>query len=248
LKIAIVTIVRNDPEGLKETIQSLKSQAHQPDEFIVIDGASTDEKTLEVIKSHQDFITSWVSESDRGIYDAMNKGVRMAQSEWINFMNAGDRFYNENSLSSLFQGITDEASMIYGNSYFEPLPGKDKPVFWQSQKQKKNFWKKMPFSHQSLLAKKSLLEKFPFSLKNRIVSDFEFIIKSTADGAAAVYVDAPVVLIERGGISHQKIILRTWERFKVVMKYMPSAKRFVFYVKLMASIILSDINKKLWKK
>jgi glycosyltransferase involved in cell wall biosynthesis len=77
------------------------SQTYPNVEYIIIDGGSTD-GTLDIIKKYEDYIDYWVSEADKGIYDAMNKGVDLATGQWINFMNTGDRFYDENSIEEVF--------------------------------------------------------------------------------------------------------------------------------------------------
>ena len=91
IPVTVITVCRNHAKGLEKTIQSVESQTWQEKEYLVIDGASTD-GTMEVIRQHEGSITQWISEPDLGIYDAMNKGVRLAQGQWIIFMNAGDTF------------------------------------------------------------------------------------------------------------------------------------------------------------
>ncbi|MDB4026803.1 glycosyltransferase [Candidatus Thioglobus sp.] len=100
--VSIVTIVYNDEEYLEETIQSVLSQTYDNVEYIVIDGGSTD-GTLDVIKQYKDRIDHWISEEDRGIYDAMNKGVNLAKGEWINFMNSGDVFHDNDVLLNFYK-------------------------------------------------------------------------------------------------------------------------------------------------
>jgi glycosyltransferase involved in cell wall biosynthesis len=88
-KISIITVVYNAKSFLEETIESVLSQNFNNFEYIIIDGGSID-GTLDIIKKYQDRITLWVSEPDRGIYDAMNKGIKMAKGEFVCFINAGD--------------------------------------------------------------------------------------------------------------------------------------------------------------
>ena len=111
--VTIITVCRNHAKELERTIRSVESQTWQEKEYLVIDGASTDD-TLDVIKAHEASITRWVSEPDQGIYDAMNKGVRMAQGEWVIFMNAGDTFASDDTLQRVF-GSPQDADVIYGD-------------------------------------------------------------------------------------------------------------------------------------
>ena len=100
--ISVITVCYQAAEPLQKTILSVRQQYYQPLEFIVVDGGSTD-GTRDIIARHQDIITRWVSEPDRGIYDAMNKGVSMATGEWVIFMNAGDTFAANNVLLRIFK-------------------------------------------------------------------------------------------------------------------------------------------------
>ena len=100
--ISVITVCYQAAEPLEKTILSVRQQYYQPLEFIVVDGGSTD-GTRDIIARHQDIITRWVSEPDRGIYDAMNKGVSMATGEWVIFMNAGDTFAANDVLLRIFK-------------------------------------------------------------------------------------------------------------------------------------------------
>jgi glycosyltransferase involved in cell wall biosynthesis len=91
--ITIITVVFNGEKFLEETICSVVNQTYDNIEYIIIDGGSTD-GTLDIIRKYEKKIDYWISEKDKGIYDAMNKGIEIATGEWINFMNAGDRFLN----------------------------------------------------------------------------------------------------------------------------------------------------------
>jgi len=92
--ISVVTVVYNGEKHLEQTIKSVLDQGYDNIEYIIIDGGSTD-GTLEIIKKYEDAIDYWVSESDGGIYDAMNKAISLATGEWINFMNSGDDFFSD---------------------------------------------------------------------------------------------------------------------------------------------------------
>ena len=100
--ISVITVCYQAAETLQKTILSVRQQYYQPLEFIVVDGGSTD-GTRDIISRHQDIITRWVSEPDRGIYDAMNKGVSMATGEWVIFMNAGDTFAANDVLLRIYK-------------------------------------------------------------------------------------------------------------------------------------------------
>lgn len=117
-KISVITVVYNDVHNLEKTILSLKSQNVSNLEFLVIDGGSSD-GTDQLIQKHREFINIFISETDEGIYNAMNKGVRLASGEWISFLNAGD-VYKANSLSIVSDALskrTDQELLAFSCEY-----------------------------------------------------------------------------------------------------------------------------------
>ncbi len=113
MKFSIITINYNNIEGLKRTINSVISQTYKNFEYIVIDGGSTD-GSKELIEKYQDHLAFWCSEPDKGVYNAMNKGIDHAKGEYINFMNSGDSFYDKNTLTDISKEdmVTD---VLYGD-------------------------------------------------------------------------------------------------------------------------------------
>ena len=101
MKLSIITINFNDAKGLEKTIQSVINQTYKDFEYIIVDGASTD-GSVDVIKKYSDSLTHWVSEPDTGIYNAMNKGTRMASGEYCLYLNSGDFFADDNVLEKVF--------------------------------------------------------------------------------------------------------------------------------------------------
>ena len=144
--VSVITVVLNGEKYLEETIKSVINQNYDNVEYIIIDGGSTD-GTLDIIKKYEDKIDYWVSEKDRGIYDAMNKGIDLANGDWINFMNAGDGFANMKILKRVFEKISDE-DLIYSDTIL-----KNGIKFYCDIK--KNI-----IIHQSLIYKKKLHNKF----------------------------------------------------------------------------------------
>jgi glycosyltransferase involved in cell wall biosynthesis len=114
--ISVITVVFNGAQYLENTIRSVVGQVYANVEYIIIDGGSTD-GSLEIIRNYSEQIDYWVSEPDRGIYDAMNKGLDAASGEWINFMNAGDAFHSKNSLVATAEEFSD-AMVCYSDAIF----------------------------------------------------------------------------------------------------------------------------------
>jgi glycosyltransferase involved in cell wall biosynthesis len=122
--VTVITVVFNGAGEIEETIRSVIQQTYDNVEYIVIDGGSTD-GTLEIIGKYGDAIDHWVSEPDRGIYDAMNKGIRLAQGEWLNFMNAGDLFSAKDVVARIFSepGNYRHSDFIYSDTLFRGRSG-----------------------------------------------------------------------------------------------------------------------------
>jgi len=118
MSFSIITVNYNNVKGLNKTInnvEKVKEKTNSPIELIVIDGGSAD-GSVNVIKNNLPIISKWISEKDKGIFDAMNKGIDLASNDWLVFMNSGDTFYDENILS-IFQSedIDDSINFVYGN-------------------------------------------------------------------------------------------------------------------------------------
>lgn len=115
MTFSIITVNYNNKEGLRKTIESVIHQTYRDFEYIVIDGGSTD-GSAEVLKEYDKDIDYWVSEPDKGIYNAMNKGIAQAHGDYLNFMNSGDCFYDKNVLENLSRkGLSSD--IIVGRDY-----------------------------------------------------------------------------------------------------------------------------------
>lgn len=112
-KISVITVCYNAVNEIERTMLSVLNQTYRNIEYIVIDGGSTD-GTVDIIKKYTDRLAHWVSEPDKGIYDAMNKGINVATGDYINFMNAGDSFFESNVLKSVVNFIENDAIIVYG--------------------------------------------------------------------------------------------------------------------------------------
>ena len=149
--LSIITVVLNNKEFLEHTIKSIIEQNFEDYEYIIIDGGSTD-GTLQLIKDYESKIDIWISEPDNGIYSAMNKGISLANGTWLNFMNAGDKFVSQSTLSSIFKTqLPENKSVVYGNWYLCDL--KNTPNLLN--KGYANY-KEGVILHQSVIYKKNL--------------------------------------------------------------------------------------------
>lgn len=194
--ISIITVVFNGEKYLEETIQSVINQTYDNVEYIIVDGGSSD-GTLDIIKKYEDKIDYWVSEKDKGIYDAMNKGIDVASGVWINFMNAGDSFYDEKVLKNIFYRKSFEnIDVIYG----------DHNVIYPSKTRIakagmiKNIWKGSQFCHQASFISSKVHKENKFNLSNRIGADFEFFYKLHRMGKSFRYLDLIITNYSAGGL------------------------------------------------
>ena len=169
--ISIVTVVWNAKDLIERTILSVLGQTYNEVEFIVIDGGSTD-GTLDVVRRYDTKIDYWTSEPDKGIYDAMNKGVDRAGGEWVLFLNAGDVFCDSEVLKNVVQDIPPDAEVVYGG-HQEDYEGGYRSI--RTAGPISDLWKGMIFSHQAMLVKTSLIKRYKFNVASRIAADYEFI-------------------------------------------------------------------------
>ncbi len=176
--ISIITVNLNDLEGLKRTMKSVFGQTFKEFEYIVIDGGSTD-GSKEYIESHSDKIDTWISEKDSGIYNAMNKGIKVANGEYLLFLNSGDHFYNKIVLEQNYTCLRDY-ELVYFN--INVIEDKNEYIRYFPEHLVFSFFTKFTLPHQATFIKSSLFEKVGYydeSLK--IVSDWKFFIESICE-------------------------------------------------------------------
>lgn len=203
--VTIITVCRNHAQELERTIRSVESQTWQEKEYLVIDGASTDD-SLDVIKAHEASITRWVSEPDQGIYDAMNKGVKMAQGEWVIFMNAGDTFAGDDTLQRVFGNPLD-ADVIYGDVIKGELVKKAEAP--------RNAHR-MFYCHQSAFVRTSCLREFPFDIRHRMSADFKQVKQLYLSGKRFRQLDFPVANFDTQGVSNKNRSAGLYDNIQVI--------------------------------
>ena len=194
--ITIVTVSFNAVTTIEKTILSVINQTYSNIEYIIIDGGSTD-GTVEIIKKYENKISKWISEPDRGIYDAMNKGIKLAIGKWINFMNAGDCFTNNSVLENIFinDSIPSDCTFIYSDYYAER---KDGTIRIQPANSEKGY-----LLHQSTIYQRELHDihgLYIVTLKY-IISDFLFFCSIPRNEFYKV--KYPISINQYGGISSQ---------------------------------------------
>lgn len=197
--ISIITVVFNGAALLQETMQSVWSQTYDNIEYIVVDGGSTD-GTVELLKNAEGQIDRWVSEPDKGIYDAMNKGLALAQGEYVWFLNAGDTTANPNLLQEVFQKFGGSYDFYYGSTQLVHEDGQfGKIVHPPAELRLRDMYRGMAVSHQSIILRRRFA--FEYSLEYRLIADQKWVIDAMEAGAIGVDVATTVSNYLLGGIS-----------------------------------------------
>jgi len=217
-KVSIITVALNNKEGLKHTMESVFAQTFNNYEYIIIDGGSTD-GSCELIKHHEQKVHYWISEPDKGIYQAMNKGWRQATGEYCIFLNSGDYFLNEDILKNVFLVIDDSMDITYGDVMFKY---KDK-VLRETHYEKMSLYK---FSytnipHQGTFIKRDLLIKLNgYDESYRIISDWLFLFRAFIDYNIKISkIDQVISVFDMYGLSNTQKY--DDERINAIRKYYP---------------------------
>ncbi|MBU1011362.1 MAG: glycosyltransferase [Bacteroidetes bacterium] len=233
-KLSIITINLNNASGLHKTMESVISQTSHDFEYIIIDGGSSD-GSVEVIKSFTNIplgqytiqpqsqpITYWVSECDKGIYNAMNKGLKVAKGEYCQLLNSGDWLVDEQVVANMLNALTD-GDIFAGNVVFVRPDGKIRytkntiPVscltFYRSSIQ-----------HTSAYIRRALFEKYGlYDESLKIVSDWKwYLLVAGLNKAKVVYLDINVSYFDTMGISSTNIVLEKAERRQVLEELLPA--------------------------
>jgi len=215
MKYSIITINYNDKEGIAQTIKSVISQTNKDYEYIIIDGGSTD-GSVDIIKENQNHITYWVSEKDKGVYHAMNKGIAVARGEYCIFMNSGDIFHSSDVIETLSQYKEDIiCGKVLRNDFHNPV-GHNKPTITLVDLMRRSL------PHQAMVIKTELLVKHPYDEKYKILSDWKFCIEAIIfDNCTFRNIDYIVADFDLSGISTTAGALFAKERELIIPELFP---------------------------
>ena len=230
--ISVVTICYNAKNDLEKTILSVLSQTYQDIEYIIIDGGSTD-GTVDIIHKYSERLFYWISEPDKGIYDAMNKGMDRATGSWINFMNAGDTFCDNEVIKNIF-GYNDlsDYRVIYGDCYVSKL----NQLQYLKASSMKKVHVQMPFCHQSSFIRKTRLR---FSIDLKIAADYQMIYEYyRMNGISSfLYISKPISVFDATGISTTNNNLLQKE-YGIVYKRTRNAYYYIYLCKQILKMVL----------
>jgi glycosyltransferase len=207
VKISIITISYNSEETIEDTILSVINQTYDNIEYIIIDGGSTDD-TLNIINQYKSRINTIVSEPDKGIYDAMNKGVRLAKGELVGILNSDDFYANKNVIENIAKNIKDYDS-IYADLVYVDRKNTDKIIrYWKSGVYKKDAFLKgwMP-PHPTFFLKKKIYDQYgTYNLSLKSAADYELMLRMLhKENVSTTYYPETITKMRVGGQSNASI-------------------------------------------
>lgn len=213
--LSVITVVYNNVRDIELTMLSVLNQTYPTIEYIIIDGASTD-GTLDVIKKYEGRLSKFISEKDKGIYDAMNKGLALATGDYVLFMNSGDEIYAPDTVAAIFATAPD-ADIYYGET--EMINEARESLGRRRHQAPQNFtWRSfkygMSVSHQAIYIRRSLLQ--PYSNKYQLSADIDWILHAAKKAKKIVNVHRYVAKYLVGGMSKAKHKQSLIERFNIM--------------------------------
>jgi glycosyltransferase involved in cell wall biosynthesis len=217
-RISIITVVYNGEKVLERTIESIRNQSFRDIEYLIIDGNSKD-GTKAIIEKYKADISKWISEPDKGLYDAMNKGLKLATGEYVLFLNAGDQFQEKNTLKNVFQNQPG-ADVYYGETMMVDEANKD--IGLRRLKAPETLsWKSlingMLVCHQSFIMRREIAPEY--NLSYRISSDYEWMLQCLKKSVIIVNTQQVISRFLDGGMNKSNILTALKERFGVMIKH-----------------------------
>lgn len=210
--ISIITATYNSAETINDTIKSVLCQTNKDFEYIIVDGGSTDE-TIDIVKSYESEFSGrlkWVSEKDKGIYDAMNKGIKMASGDIIGILNSDDCYTSDDILQTIADAFKcQNVDAIYGDIHFIKDGVPDKCVRYYSSRLFSPFWLRFGFmpAHPSFYCKRDVFDKSGlYRLDYKIGSDYEMMVRLfRKHKISSRYVPKDFVTMRTGGASNSNL-------------------------------------------
>jgi glycosyltransferase involved in cell wall biosynthesis len=217
--VSVITITFNNRQNLEKTINSIKSLKYDNLDFIIIDGGSND-GSVDLIRNNSGIISKWVSEPDNGIYDAMNKGMRMSAGDYLWFMNAGDEIYDENILNEIFS-FNKDADIYYGDTELVDSEGKSYGKRRLKRPPEQLTWQKMingmVVTHQSMIVKKSISTFY--NTDYRFCADIDWTINVLKKSKSIINTHKTFCKFQLGGFSRKNTLASLKERFNILTNH-----------------------------
>ena len=223
-KISIITVVYNSEKYIRRTIESIIGQDYPVLEYIIIDGKSKD-STMQIVGEYSDRIARIVSEPDKGLYDAMNKGLRLATGDYVLYINSGDALPSPTLLTDIFSNAPADSDVIYGDTQITDEDGnilhnrRHRPPEHLSWK---DYKRGMLVCHQSFIAKRSLCDEYDTNY--RYAADFDWCLNILLKSKVVTNYNKAISLFMDGGQTKRTIVPGLKERYRIMCKYYGKVK------------------------
>lgn len=234
MKVTVITVCKNAENAIEATIKSVLSQDYKNIEYIIIDGKSTD-RTTKIIHKYKNKITILISEPDAGIYDAMNKGLRYATGNVVNFLNAGDMFVDTSVVSDIVKQLKKkDTDLMYGDALIYDPKRPEKLTLKCHQYADIVFLSRWCICHQAIFAKKYLFDRYgSFNTQYKLVADHEWILRMLLmHKVSTQYINRLTVRYLAGGESWNNPVRLYRERFTSLSHYLSIYKIVTNIIKL----------------
>lgn len=208
LKLSIVIATYNSGKTLKQALDSIRYQTYKNIETIVVDGLSKD-NTLEIINEYSDVVTQFISEKDTGIYNAFNKGINLATGDYICFLGSDDCYINYHVINHVMNEINETIDMV--SAPIICVDENNREFDFSNQLTKEDILSGKMLPHPGIFVKKKIIKKYMFNENNKIISDYEFLLRYVLDGGSIKFVNYPVVYFSLGGISSDTFNGDKWQ-------------------------------------
>lgn len=239
--ISVITIVFNDVFHIEQTILSVINQSYDSIEYIIIDGESND-GTIDIIRKYKNYYSTLISKKDKGIYDAMNKGISLSHGNWLIFMNSGDIFRDKDTIQRCIFSMKEDNVNYYGDCYYSDFNINYR--FRSKLEHKYNFLKHNTFSHQSIFYLRSdLIRCNGYNLKYTISADFNLTYRIFKFNKF-LKIDIPISICSLGGVSTVQALLSYKDRLSTFI----DERSFFFASLLIALFPLFYLKIKLIRK
>ena len=250
MKISIITVCFNSETTIRDTLESIKHQDYTNIEYIIIDGGSTDD-TLKILDEYSEMITILVSEQDKGLYDAMNKGIALSNGDVIGILNSDDLYQDSKVINEVMGEFKNnsELDILYGNLVYVKSDDTNKVIRnWISKKYYSQFFENSNVPpHPSLFVRRKVYnEAGLFDLDFKIAADYEFMLRIfKKNNFNSKYLNRLIVRMRLGGASNSSVssiinqnkeVLKAWEKNKLkkTFYFMPLRiyKRLIQFIKI----------------
>jgi glycosyltransferase involved in cell wall biosynthesis len=225
--ITVITVVRNGEKTLEETILSVINQTYQNVEYIVVDGASTD-GTLDIIRKYEEWIDYWISEPDKGIYDAMNKGIELGNGEWVLLVNSDDKLIDNLILYTISKILnTTKADIVHGNMIAVYPNGRERQAVPAGEKE---LLKSMCLNHGTCFVRNSLYKVRKYNCQYKTVADYDFLLWGYINKYKFEYINNNMIYFSATGITG-KPSLGNREAFKIWQGYYGNITALLYFLR-----------------